>query len=188
MTSSVSEAWSGSSPVLDTERLRLRPWNPEDAEAALALYGDEELVRWLSPAMAVIRDVAAMRSVLEQWVAEDTRVAWPAGRWAVEALDDGRLVGGVALLPLPPGDEDLELTYQIVPAEQGKGFATEAARRAVRRAFDEGAPELFVVARPANSAGAGVARRLGFQWVGETSKYYDLRLQTYRLRPADLAG
>jgi hypothetical protein len=32
-----------------------------------------------------------------------------------------------------------------------------------------------------------VARRLGMQWVGETNKYYDLRLQVYRLRPTDLA-
>jgi hypothetical protein len=24
------------------------------------------------------------------------------------------------------------------------------------------------------------------QWVGETDKYYDLRLQVYRLRPTDL--
>ena len=31
-----------------------------------------------------------------------------------------------------------------------------------------------------------VARRLGMQWVGETDKYYDLRLQVYRLRPTDL--
>jgi RimJ/RimL family protein N-acetyltransferase len=178
---------SGSSPVLTTERLRLRPWSPDDAEAALGLYGDAELVKWLSPAMTVIPDADTMRAVLEQWTAEDVRLSWPAGRWAVESLDDGRLVGGVALLPLPPGDEDLELSYQILKSEQGRGYATEAARRAARRAFDEGAPELFVVARPANGGGAAVAKHLGFQWVGETTKYYDLRLQTYRLRPAELS-
>ena len=26
------------------------------------------------------------------------------------------------------------------------------------------------------------------QWVGETTKYYGLRLQVYRIRPADLSG
>src|SRR5690348_6456819 len=175
MTNSLDSLSAGSSPVLTTERLRLRPWRVDDAEAALGLYGDEQLVKWLSPAMTVVRDVDAMRSVLEQWAAEDTRLTWPAGRWAVEALDDGRLVGGVALLPLPPGDEDLELSYQILKSEQRQGFASEAARRAARRAFDEGVPELFVVARPANAGGSGVAKRLGFQWVGETTKYYNLR-------------
>jgi len=187
MTDSIDFLSAGSSPVLVTGRLRLRPWHPDDADAALALYGDQQVVRWLSPAMTVVNDVAAMRSVLEQWSAEDARLTWPAGRWAVEALDDGRLVGAVALLPLPPGDEDLELSYQVLATEQGQGFATEAARCAVQRAFAEGAPELFVVTRPANGAGAGVAKRLGFQWVGETSKYYGLRLQIYRLRPAELA-
>jgi hypothetical protein len=31
------------------------------------------------------------------------------------------------------------------------------------------------------------ARRIGMQWVGETEKYHHLRLQEYRLTPADLA-
>jgi RimJ/RimL family protein N-acetyltransferase len=176
----------GSSPVLVTERLRLRPWAVADADAALRLYGDPDLVRWLSPAMTVVHDLDHMRGLLEQWTAEDARLTWPAGRWAVETLDDGRLVGGVALLPLPPGDEDLELSYQVLREEQGKGYASEAARRAAQRAFGESVPELFVVVRPANGAGAAVAKRLGFQWVGETSKYYDLRLQIYRVRPAEL--
>ena len=28
--------------------------------------------------------------------------------------------------------------------------------------------------------------RVGMEWVGETSKYYDLRLQVFRIRPSDL--
>ncbi|MDF1910478.1 hypothetical protein PXH80_33775, partial [Mycolicibacterium smegmatis] len=31
-----------------------------------------------------------------------------------------------------------------------------------------------------------VARRVGMEWVGETTKYYGLSLQVYRLRKADL--
>jgi RimJ/RimL family protein N-acetyltransferase len=169
-----------------TERLRLRPWRPDDAEAALRIYGDPELVRWLNPAMSVVPDVEAMRSVLQGWASQASELTRPAGRWAVETRDDGRLVGGVALLPLPPGEEDLELSYQILADRQRQGFGAEAASRTILAAFDEGAPELFVVARAANLAGAGLAKRLGFQWVGETSKYYGLRLQIYRLRPGEL--
>jgi hypothetical protein len=29
---------------------------------------------------------------------------------------------------------------------------------------------------------------MGMEWVGETEKYHQLRLQEFRLRPADLAG
>ena len=40
--------------------------------------------------------------------------------------------------------------------------------------------------RPANERAEKLARRLGMEWVGETNKYYDLRLQVYRLRPSEL--
>jgi RimJ/RimL family protein N-acetyltransferase len=174
-------------PTLQTERLVLRPWRPDDAEAALALYGDPALVRWLSPALTAVPDVGAMRLVLEQWILEHGRLAPPAGRWAVETRADGRLVGGIVLLPLPPGDEDSEVGYLLLPSERGKGLATEATGALVRWAFSQGLPEVFVVSRPSNHAGSAVAKRLGFQWVGETTKYYGLRLQVHRLRPADLA-
>jgi len=31
-------------------------------------------------------------------------------------------------------------------------------------------------------------RRIGMEWVGETEKYHDLRLQQFRLRSADLTA
>src|SRR5258708_27823790 len=87
-----------------TERLVLRPWTTDDAPAALAAYGDEEVARWLIPAMDRVRDEAAMRLVLQQWVAEDARMLAPAGRWAIELSENGRLIGGAPPLPLPPCD------------------------------------------------------------------------------------
>ena len=41
---------------LRTERLILRPWNADDAEAALGAYGDAEVARWLTPAMERVHD------------------------------------------------------------------------------------------------------------------------------------
>jgi RimJ/RimL family protein N-acetyltransferase len=40
--------------------------------------------------------------------------------------------------------------------------------------------------RPANKRAVAVARRIGMEWVGETEKYHNLRLQVFRLRPGDL--
>ena len=39
-----------------------------------------------------------MRLVLQQWVAEDARMAAPAGRWAIERRHDGGVIGGATLL------------------------------------------------------------------------------------------
>jgi RimJ/RimL family protein N-acetyltransferase len=173
---------------LITERLTLRPWRLDDVDAALGIYGDTGVARWLSPAMDNVLDLAAMRLLLQQWIAEDARLVPPAGRWAVERRDDGRVIGGAVLLPLPPGDEDLEMGWQLHHDEWGQGYATEAGRALGRWAFDQGFDEVLAVARPANTRAAATARRIGMEWVGETDKYYDLHLQVFRLRPADLDG
>jgi len=97
---------------LVTERLILRPWAADDAGAALSSYGDAEVARWLAPAMDRVGDEAAMRLVLQQWMAEDERMLTPAGRWAIELGRDGQLIGGATLLPLPPDDE-YEIGWQL---------------------------------------------------------------------------
>ena len=99
---------------LSTKRLALRPWEIGDAEAALSTFGDADVARWLTPAMDQVPDLAAMRLVLQQWVAEDSRMTTPAGRWAIEDPQDGRLIGGATLLPLPPDDE-FEIGWQLRP-------------------------------------------------------------------------
>jgi RimJ/RimL family protein N-acetyltransferase len=74
---------------LETQRLALRPWNTDDAPAALGAYGAAEVARWLTPAMDRVDDQAAMRQVLQQWIAEDARLLAPAGLWAIELRQDG---------------------------------------------------------------------------------------------------
>src|SRR5713101_2393935 len=110
--------------LLRTERLALRPWIADDAEAALSAYGDPEVARWLAPTMDRVPDPAAMRLVLQQWVAEDARMTAPAGRWAIELRPGGRLIGGATLLPLPP-DEEFEIGWQLHPDAWDDGYATE---------------------------------------------------------------
>jgi RimJ/RimL family protein N-acetyltransferase len=172
-------------PQLLTERLLLRPWYIDDATAALASYGDDEVARWLTPAMDLVPDEAAMRLVLQQWVAENDRMLTPAGRWAVERREDGRVVGGVTLLPLPPDDE-YEIGWQLNRASWGYGYATEAGLALARWAFDQGLEQVIALVRPANARAEGTVHRIGMEWVGETEKYHHLRLQEFRLRPADL--
>ena len=171
---------------LETERLTLRPWREDDAEAALGVYGAADVARWLDPAMDLVPDVNAMRLVVQQWIAEDGRLISPAGRWAIVVRQDHRVIGGATLLPLPPGNEDLEMGWQLHPDFWGRGYAAEAGRAVAAWAFAEGYDEVVAVARVTNARAAATARRIGMQWVGETEKYYGMRLQVFRLRPTDL--
>jgi RimJ/RimL family protein N-acetyltransferase len=171
---------------LRTDRLALRPWILDDAEAALAAYGDADVARWLAPAMDRVPDAAAMRLVLQQWVAEDGRMMPPAGRWAIELREEGRLIGGATLLPLPP-DEEFEIGWQLHPDSWGNGYATETGLALAQWAFKQGIEQVIAVVRPANTRAVATVRRIGMEWVGETEKYHNLRLQVFRLRPGDLA-
>jgi RimJ/RimL family protein N-acetyltransferase len=170
-----------------TERLVLRPWTVDDAAAALSSYGEAEVARWLAPVMDRVGDEAAMRVVLQQWIAEDERMLTPAGRWAIELRQDGRVIGGATLLPLPPDDE-YEIGWQLQRGAWGHGYATETGRALANWAFDQGLEQVIAVVRPANVRAVATVRRIGMEWMGETEKYHNLRLQQYRLRPADFAA
>ncbi|HEU4425453.1 MAG TPA: GNAT family N-acetyltransferase, partial [Pilimelia sp.] len=145
------------------------------------------VARWLTPAMDRVPDLAAMRLVLQQWVAEDARMLAPAGRWAIERRQDGDVIGGATLLPLPPDDE-YEMGWQLHPRAWSQGYATEAGLALAGWAFGEGIEQVIALVRPANTRAAGTVQRIGMEWVGETEKYYNLRLQEYRLRPGDLTA
>jgi RimJ/RimL family protein N-acetyltransferase len=173
-------------PLVTTTRLALRDWSDDDAAAALAIYGSGDVARWLTPAMDRIADVETMRSVLGTWRQQQPELIPPQGCWAIYRTSDDAVIGGVAIGLLPPNGEDLEVSWQLNPAEWGKGYAAEAARALIAWAFTQEIDELFAVARPSNVRATAMAKRLGMQWVGETAKYYGLNLQVYRIRPSDL--
>ncbi|HEX5407341.1 MAG TPA: GNAT family N-acetyltransferase [Pseudonocardiaceae bacterium] len=173
--------------TLTSRRLWLRPWTLDDVDAAFEIHSHDEVARWLSPAMDAVRDRSAMRLVLQQWVAENHRNPPPTGRWAIELTDQHRVIGGMTILYLPPGGMDLEIGWQLAPEAWGNGYAAEAGHTLAHWALEyPGIDEVFAVVRPANTRGAATANRIGMEWVGETDKYYDLELQVYRLRAADL--
>ncbi len=177
--------------LLTTERLLVRDWEDADAAAALAVFGDERVSRWLSPATDPVPDEAAMLELLRSWHREGEEAGADLtqylGRWALVRREDGVVVGALVLRTMPPHDEDLEIAWQLAPEHWGHGYASEGARGLAKWAFGQSASELFAVVRPGNERAAWIARRLNMEWVGETEKYYDLTLQVYRLRPGDLA-
>lgn len=183
----MTHAISITGSTISTSRVRLRPWQEDDAAEALEIYGTSEVSRWLAPAMDRIDDLDQMRSVINGWVVNRVPPEGrPSGRWVIEEIENGRIVGSGQILPLPPEGEDLELGYQLAPWAWGRGLATEAGHALAHYAFVNGEEEVFAVVRTNNDRGAQAARRIGMEWVGETDKYYDLRLQVFRLRKGEI--
>ena len=179
--------WDPGTRRILTTRLLLRPWQFDDDLAAYGIYGAPEVSRWLCPALPSITDHAHMRQLLGAWLAQSEAAGLAQGRWAITKRDSGDLVGGVALLPLPPGCTDLEIGWQVAPTLWGHGYGAEAGHAVAHQAFTNvGVSEVFAVMRPGNHRGVATARRVGMEWVGQTDKYYNLTLEIYRLNKADL--
>ncbi len=169
---------------IETERLLIRPWRDSDASDALVIYGDESVTRWLTPAMAKVPDLPAMRDVLRGWQTGDVA---PVSHWAVELRGADRVVGGVALLRLAPW-EDLEIAWQLAPTDWGRGYAAEAGEALAHWSMHRaGVQELYALVGPQNDRAAATAQRIGMDLIGETDKYHRQHLNLYRLRHDDLA-
>ncbi|GGS42409.1 MULTISPECIES: GNAT family N-acetyltransferase [Actinokineospora] len=155
-----------------------RAWRAEDAAAALAVYGVDH-----SPELERVADIAGMRALLRQWESEERPP--PTGRWAIQR--DGRVVGGAVVLPLPPGNEDLEIGWHPHPDVRGDDeLAGEVTFALATWAFRHDIDEVFTVVRPEDGREAPAIRGNGMSWVGETRKYFDRDLRVFRLRAADL--
>jgi RimJ/RimL family protein N-acetyltransferase len=163
--------------LLCTGRLRLRAWTAEDADLArLAdLYGREEVTRWLGGGPTI-----PPAELVERW--RLVHQIDPAhGCWAIDPLDGGPTAGTVLLKPLPNGVGEVEVGWHLHPDSWGRGYATEAARAVVDRAFSDGLLEVYAVVRPGNEPSLGVCRKLGMQPLGRTTRWYGTELEAFRL-------
>ncbi|MGY1810996.1 GNAT family N-acetyltransferase [Blastococcus sp. SYSU D00669] len=162
--------------LLRTERLRLRTWTTSAADVARLtdLYGREEVTRWIGGTPSVPpADLPARWAAVH---AADERF----GCWAVERAD-GVVAGTVLLRPLPNGVGEVEVGWHLHPDSWGCGYATEAARAVVDRAFEAGLPEVYAVVRPGNERSVAVCRRLGMTHLGRMRRWYDVELDAFRL-------
>lgn len=55
--------------------------------------------------------------------------------WALQEKSSGTFVG-VAGLWFPEGWFELEITWALIPGQHGKGYATEAAQRALKAPYE----------------------------------------------------
>lgn len=133
-----------------------------------------------------LTDLAHAARRQREWAERNAAAPYPCGIWAVERRDTGVAVGTVLLKVLPRSDgtvgEDIEVGWHLHPDSWGHGYATEAARGALDRAFAAGVPQVFAVLFPDNAASAAVTRRLGMTPLGLTDRWYGEELASFVLR------
>ena len=165
--------------ILETERLRLRPWtlDDEDIAAAFRIYGDPAVMNPMGQAPDASPEVtrAGMARVVGRYA------EWPGmGFWAVEEGSSGEVVGSAGIKPLDGGPE-IEVGYHLRRDAWGHGYATELARSLVAYGFDRlGLVRIVGVAHPDNFASRRVLEKTGLIHRG-TRFYYGLDLAYYAI-------
>ena len=141
-------------PVLETERLRMREWREADAPAFAVFYADEAARRFLN---APTNPAEAWRRIalhMGHWVLRGY------GAWALEEKASAQWVGYSGLWN-PLDWPEPEVIWSLAPGARGRGYATEAARRARDFAYGQlGWTTAISCIVPDNVASQGVALRL----------------------------
>jgi RimJ/RimL family protein N-acetyltransferase len=142
-----------------TQRLLLRQWREADREPFAALNVDP-IVMAHFPATLTREKSDATADYCERHIAEH---GW--GVWVTVIKDTGEFAGIVGLnvprddLPISPC---VEILWRLARTQWGQGFATEAARGALRIGFEIlKLPEIVAFTVPANSRSRAVMDRLG---------------------------
>lgn len=178
--------------VIETARLRLRPFTPDDLDIHHAtVYSDPDVMRYMPGGAPRTREMT------ERVIASFTR-HWEKhgyGPWAVTERATGRLIGQCGLNNIPLEEETFDFCYTVAPEKPvqvevlyaltkdcwGQGYATEGARASLRYGFEKlGLDLIFALAFPKNTGSRRVMEKIGMTYAG-TGFYYEVELATYTI-------
>lgn len=169
---------------LETERLILRAWNPEqDAIVALKIYGDPEVTQFLGRGNWD-QTVADTRSRLQHYANLND-----IGSWAIVEKTTQQPIGSALLIRLPDQygqrTREYEVGWHLGKAFWGNGYATEAAQTVIQYGFQTlDIPAIYAVTRPENQRSIQVTQRLGMKPLGRTQEYYGVETELFQLQPS----
>jgi RimJ/RimL family protein N-acetyltransferase len=166
---------------VETERLLLRGWRPDDLDDLAEIFRKEE-VWWYPFKRGWGRDET--EEFLERRIAEWATRGWSL--WAVEVKGERKLIGYLGLAPpefLPEVMPTVEIGWRLDPAWWGRGFATEGGRAALAYGFEVlDLDEIVGIYEPENRASGRVMNRLGMTpWRDATHPTLDVPLRVYRI-------
>jgi RimJ/RimL family protein N-acetyltransferase len=149
--------------LLETDRLILRMWRPSDFDAYAAMCADPEVMRYLG---GNIFDKAQAWRHMAFLVGHWELLGY--GHWAVEEKATGDFVGRIGFMN-PDGWPGFEIGWTLRRQSWGRGYATEAAKRALTYGFDElDKDHVISLIHPDNRGSKRVAERLGEKLEGQT--------------------
>lgn len=146
--------------IIDTPRLRLRCWREADRDTFAAMHAHPEVMLDYGGTLSRAESDAKF----DRYAAAFGRYGFC--RWAIENRR-GEFLGYAGIVPsgsAHPIGNHIDIGWRLVRSAWGRGYATEAARAALRDAFVRvGATEVLSYTAADNLRSRAVMGRLGLQ-------------------------
>ncbi len=160
--------------ILVTPRLLLRPFTMGDLDDVIALYSDPDVMRYIT----AIETPEEIRASLERMISRFEERGW--GMFAVIERREKRFIGCCGLQPLD-ATQMIELSFTLAKSAWGKGYATEASKLLLRKAFtDWGLETVVAIVQPENTSSTHIMEKLGMQYV-RNGEFYHKNCALYAL-------
>jgi ribosomal-protein-alanine N-acetyltransferase len=142
-----------------TARLRLRRWLPEDREPLAEINADARVMELLAGTLDRARSDAFVEEIEAHFDAHGY------GLWAVELRESGELIGLTGLNTVAfeaHFTPAVEIGWRLAHLVWGHGYASEAARGALRFGFEQaGLREIVSMTSMPNVRSQAVMKRIG---------------------------
>jgi RimJ/RimL family protein N-acetyltransferase len=146
--------------LLETPRLRLRRFVPQDLDRLVELDSDPEVMRYLTFGAPTPR-AAYEQVILPRWFASYEQTPG-LGYWAAEEQGSGEFLGWFHLRPDRFDAGEQELGYRLARAAWGRGLATEGALAVIGHGFTRvGAAKITARTLAANQRSQRVMLKCG---------------------------
>jgi RimJ/RimL family protein N-acetyltransferase len=143
--------------MIETERLVLRRFVPDDLDELVRLRADPEVMRYIGEQS---REKVEQR--LQYYISHYDPHGF--GMWAVIHKGTDRMIGWCGLIFLDETPE-VEVGYGVARDYWGQGLMTEAARASLRYGFERaGLERIVAVAMPENTASRRIMEKLGMRY------------------------
>jgi len=145
---------------IETGRLLLRRYEPDELAALHGLRSSEAVVRWLSDPPATEEE---SRARLARRIG-DTRFAFSGDAIGLAIVHDGAIAGDISFFLTSAEHRQGEIGFIVHPDHQGRGYASEATRALLELGFETfGLHRIAGRAEARNVASARVLEKAGMQ-------------------------
>lgn len=152
--------------LLETPRLRLRRFVPDDVDRLVELDSDPEVMRYITGGRPTPRELYVNTFMPRWWEIYERQPL--LGYWAAERRPDLEFLGWFHLRDDRIEPEYLELGYRLKRAAWGRGYATEGALALLEHGFGRaGATKISARTLLGNRASQRVMEKCGLRRTGE---------------------